>query len=77
MWTWFEQLSQWHWFIFGLFLLMGEALGASGFLLGTAIASLLMGVLFLSCIGVFFAPNSRPLIDPILITEVHNWSVVN
>lgn len=45
MWTWFEQLSQWHWFIFGLFLLMGEALGASGFLLGTAIASLLMGVI--------------------------------
>ncbi len=45
MWTWFEQLSQWHWFIFGLLLLIGEALGASGFLLGTAIASLLMGVI--------------------------------
>ena len=45
MWTWFEQLSQWHWFIFGLLLLIGEALGASGFLLGTAVASLLMGVI--------------------------------
>jgi membrane protein implicated in regulation of membrane protease activity len=45
MWAWFEQLSQWHWFIFGLLLLIGEALGASGFLLGTALASLLMGVI--------------------------------
>ncbi|NRA24377.1 MAG: NfeD family protein [Oleispira sp.] len=45
MWSWFEQLSQWHWFIFGLLLLIGEALGASGFLLGTAIAALLMGVI--------------------------------
>lgn len=45
MWAWFEQLSQWHWFIFGLLLLIGEALGASGFLLGTAIASLVMGAI--------------------------------
>ena len=45
MWVWFEQLSQWHWFIFGLLLLIGEALGASGFLLGTSIAALLMGVI--------------------------------
>lgn len=45
MWAWFEQLSQWHWFIFGLLLLIGEALGASGFLIGTALASLLMGVI--------------------------------
>ncbi|HCM05335.1 MAG TPA: NfeD family protein [Oceanospirillales bacterium] len=45
MWAWFEQLSQWHWFIFGLLLLIGEALGAAGFLLGTALASLLMGVI--------------------------------
>ena len=45
MWAWFEQLSQWHWFIFGLLLLIGEALGASGFLLGTSIAALLMGVI--------------------------------
>jgi membrane protein implicated in regulation of membrane protease activity len=45
MWEWFEQLSQWHWFIFGLLLLIGEALGASGFLLGTSVAALLMGVI--------------------------------
>lgn len=45
MWAWFEQISQWHWFIFGLLLLIGEALGASGFLLGTSIAALLMGVI--------------------------------
>ncbi|MFQ3170309.1 MAG: hypothetical protein ACI9DG_000321 [Oleispira sp.] len=45
MWTWFEQLSQWHWFIFGLLLLAGEALGAAGFLLGTAAAALLTGVI--------------------------------
>lgn len=45
MWAWFEQLSQWHWFIFGLLLLIGEALGAAGFLLGTALASLIMGVI--------------------------------
>lgn len=45
MWEWFEQLSQWHWFIFGLLLLIGEALGASGFLLGTSMAALLMGVI--------------------------------
>ncbi|MBL4798575.1 MAG: NfeD family protein [Oleispira sp.] len=45
MWEWFEQLSQWHWFIFGLLLLVGEALGASGFLLGSAVAALLMGVI--------------------------------
>jgi membrane protein implicated in regulation of membrane protease activity len=45
MWTLFEQLSQWHWFIFGLLLLIGEALGASGFLLGTSVAALLMGVI--------------------------------
>lgn len=45
MWEWFEQISQWHWFIFGLLLLIGEALGASGFLLGTSMAALLMGVI--------------------------------
>jgi membrane protein implicated in regulation of membrane protease activity len=45
MWTWFEQLSQWHWFILGLLLLAGEALGAAGFLLGTAMAALLTGVI--------------------------------
>lgn len=45
MWEWLEQLSQWHWFIFGLLLLVGEALAASGFLLGSAVAALLMGVI--------------------------------
>lgn len=45
MWEWFEQISHWHWFIFGLLLLIGEALGASGFLLGTSMAALLMGII--------------------------------
>lgn len=45
MWTWLEQLSQWHWFIFGLLLLIGEVLGASGFLLGTSIAALVTGLI--------------------------------
>ncbi|MEY8264137.1 MAG: NfeD family protein [Bermanella sp.] len=45
MWAWLEQLSMWHWFILGLVLLMGEAFGAAGFLLGAAMAALLTGVL--------------------------------
>lgn len=45
IWQFFEQLNQWHWFILGLLLLIGEALGASGFLLGTAIAAFITGVL--------------------------------
>ncbi len=45
MWAWLDQLSMWHWFILGLVLLMGEALGAAGFLLGAAVAALLTGIL--------------------------------
>ncbi len=45
MWAWLDQLSMWHWFILGLILLMGEAFGAAGFLLGAAVGALLTGVL--------------------------------
>ncbi len=45
MWVWLDQLSMWHWFILGLILLMGEAFGAAGFLLGAAVAAILTGVL--------------------------------
>lgn len=44
MWQFLDQFTQWHWFILGLLLLIGEALGAAGFLLGTAVASLIMGI---------------------------------
>jgi membrane protein implicated in regulation of membrane protease activity len=43
-WLVLEQLSQWHWFILGLLLLIGEALGAAGFLLGAAVGSILTGL---------------------------------
>ena len=43
-WLVLEQLSQWHWFILGLVLLIGEALGAAGFLLGAAVGSILTGL---------------------------------
>jgi len=45
MWAWLDQLSMWHWFILGLILLMGEAFGAAGFLLGAAMGALLTGLL--------------------------------
>jgi len=45
MWAWLDQLDMWHWFILGLILLMGEAFGAAGFLLGAAVGSLLTGIL--------------------------------
>lgn len=37
----------WYWVSFGLLLLVGEALGAAGFLLGAALAAVLVGVLVL------------------------------
>ncbi len=45
MWAGLDQLSQWHWFILGLFLLIGEAFGAAGFLLGAAVGSILTGII--------------------------------
>jgi len=44
-WQILDQLSHWHWFILGLLLLVGEALGAAGFLLGSSIAAFITGVL--------------------------------
>ena len=40
-----EALSYWHWVIFGLLLLAGEALGAAGFLIGLAVAAFGIGAL--------------------------------
>ena len=44
-WQILDQLSHWHWFILGLLLLVGEALGAAGFLLGSSIAAFITGIL--------------------------------
>lgn len=44
-WQLLDQLSHWHWFILGLLLLIGEALGAAGFLLGSSIAVFITGAL--------------------------------
>jgi membrane protein implicated in regulation of membrane protease activity len=43
MWEQLEQFSHWHWVILGLLLLIAEAFGAAGFVLGAAIGSLLTG----------------------------------
>ena len=40
-----NNLEPWHWLSLGLLLLGAEALGASGFLLGTAVAAFLLAVL--------------------------------
>ena len=45
MWAWLDQLSQWHWFIIGLILLIGEAFGAAGFLLGAAVGAILTAII--------------------------------
>lgn len=42
-WQILDQLTHWHWFILGLVLLIGEALGAAGFLLGSSIAVFITG----------------------------------
>ncbi len=41
---WLSQLEPWHWLSLGLLLLAAEALGAAGFLLGTAIAAFLVAL---------------------------------
>lgn len=40
-----NNLEPWHWLSLGLLLLGAEALGASGFLLGTAIAAFLLAII--------------------------------
>ncbi|RTE66586.1 NfeD family protein [Amphritea opalescens] len=39
---WFNTLTQWHWLILGIVLLILEMLGASGFLIGLAVAALVV-----------------------------------
>lgn len=43
--AWLSQLEPWHWLTLGLVLLAAEALGAAGFLLGTAIAAFTLAIL--------------------------------
>lgn len=45
MFEWLSNLEPWHWLSLGLLLLGAEALGAAGFLLGTAIAAFLVAIL--------------------------------
>ena len=39
---WFSELTQWHWLTLGVVLLILEIIGASGFLIGLAVASLVL-----------------------------------
>jgi membrane protein implicated in regulation of membrane protease activity len=43
MWEQLDQIAHWHWMILGLLLLIIEAFGGAGFMLGAAIGSLLTG----------------------------------
>jgi membrane protein implicated in regulation of membrane protease activity len=43
MWEQLDQLTHWHWIILGLVLLIAEAFGAAGFVLGASIGCLLTG----------------------------------
>jgi len=45
MWEVLNDLSYWHWFILGLVLLILEAFGAAGFVLGASIGSLATGLI--------------------------------
>ncbi len=42
---WLESLTYWHWFGFGMLLLVAELIGAAGFLLWTGISALVVGLL--------------------------------
>lgn len=44
---WFTEINAYHWIALGLVLFAAEALGAAGFLLGTAAAALVVGLLAL------------------------------
>lgn len=45
MWETLDQISHWHWITLGFLLLIAEAFGAAGFVLGAAIGSLITGVI--------------------------------
>lgn len=67
----FDSLTQWHWFVLGLLLLVGETLGAAGFLLGIACGALVTGVLLWFFPGLSW--QSQFLIFSILSVA---WSLV-
>jgi len=48
---WLTEINAYHWIALGLVLLAAEALGAAGFLLGTAAAALVVGLLALVAPG--------------------------
>ncbi len=48
---WLTDINAYHWIALGLLLLAAEALGAAGFLLGTAAAALVVGLLVLVAPG--------------------------
>lgn len=52
---WFTEINAYHWIALGLILFAAEALGAAGFLLGTAAAALLVGLLALLIPGLGLA----------------------
>ena len=45
MWELLDQFSHWHWIILGLILLIAEAFGAAGFVLGASIGCLTTGAI--------------------------------
>ena len=45
MWEYLEHLTYWHWFILAVLLLVAEALGTAGFLLGSVFAAAITGLL--------------------------------
>lgn len=42
---WLQQLSAWHWVALGFLLLIGELVGAGGYLLWTSISAMVLGIL--------------------------------
>ena len=42
--SWLDSLNLWHWFALAVLLLAGEWMGAAGYLLGAAVAALLVGL---------------------------------
>ncbi len=52
---WLTDINAYHWIALGLILFAAEALGAAGFLLGTAAAALVVGILALSLPGLGIA----------------------
>lgn len=52
---WLTEINAYHWLALGLILFAAEALGAAGFLLGTAAAALVVGLLVLAIPGLSLA----------------------